>query len=280
MTDSHRIATRDGGELCVRWWGSGRTVVFVHGWATHSDIWQYQTSSLSDGARCVVYDKRGHGRSSDPGSGYDYDSLADDLARVLEALDVRDAVLVGHSMGPAEIARYLRRHGDGRVASLVLISSALPFILKTADNPDGIDAKVFADRRATWTADMPKFLSANARSIVLPATSQETVAWIARMGEAASLPALLAMNHTITETDLRPDTAAIAVPTLVIHGDADKAPLGLTGRRVAAMVPGSVLHVYEGAPHALLVTHASRLNDDLRNWIAAGSQGRFRRGPS
>ncbi|MGH7647500.1 MAG: alpha/beta fold hydrolase, partial [Gemmatimonadaceae bacterium] len=129
-------------------------------------------------------------------------------------------------------------------------------------------------RRATWMADMPKFLSANARAIVLSATSQETVAWIARMGEAASLPALLAMNHTITETDLRPDTAAIALPTLVIHGDADKsAPLGLTGRRVAAMIPGSVLHVYEGAPHALLVTHPGRLNDDLRDWIA-GSRDR------
>ncbi len=171
-------------------------------------------------------------------------------------------------MGPAEIARYLRRHGNGRVASVVLISSALPFILKTRDNPDGIEAKVFADRRATWMSDMPKFVWENARSIVLAATSEETVAWIARMGEAASLPALLAMNHTITETDLRPDTEAISLPTLVIHGNSDKsAPLGLTGIRLAAMVAGSELRVYEGAPHALLVTHHSRLNDDLRDWI-------------
>jgi pimeloyl-ACP methyl ester carboxylesterase len=268
MPDLHRIITRDGAELHARWWGSGPPVVFIHGWAAQSDIWQYQTASLSDVARCIVYDKRGHGRSSDPGCGFDYDSLADDLARVLEALDVRDAVLVGHSMGPAEIVRYLQRHGSGRVSSVVLISSALPFILKTNDNPGGIDATIFADRRAAWTRDMPNFLAQNARSILLPATSNETVAWIARMGEAASLPALMAMNHTITETDLRPDTAAVSVPTLVIHGDADKsAPLDLTGKRVAAMIAGSELCVYDGAPHALIVTHVSRLNDDLRDWI-------------
>lgn len=267
-TDRHRITTREGGKLYIRWWGVGRAVVFVHGWATHSDIWQYQTSSLLDVARCIVFDKRGYGRSSDPGCGYDYDSLADDLADVLEALDVRDAVLVGHSMGSAEIVRHLRRHGDGRVASLVLISSALPFMLKTDDNPGGIEARAFGDRRATWTRDMPKFLLENARSIVLPTTSDETVGWIARMGEIASLPALVAMNHTITETDLRQDTAAISLPTLVIHGDADKsAPLSLTGTRVAAMLAGGDLRVYEGAPHALLVTHHARLNDDLRDWI-------------
>lgn len=273
MIDPHRITTRDGAALSVRWWGTGQPVVFIHGWAVHSDIWQYQTLSLADVARCIVYDKRSHGRSIDPGSGYDYDSLADDLAEVLDALDVRDAILVGHSMGSAEIARYLRRHGNARVASLVLISSALPFILKTGDNPDGIEAKVFAERRATWTNDMPRFLLENARSILLPDTSDETVAWIARMGEAASLPALLALNRTITETDLRHDTAAITVPALVIHGDADRsAPLRLTGRRVADSIAGSSLRVYAGAPHALIVTHHRRLNDDLRGWIRTGAE--------
>lgn len=268
MVHPHRIAMRDGEELYASSWGTGRPVVFIHGWATHSDIWQYQTASLSDVARCVVYDKRSHGRSTDPGCGYDYDALADDLAAVLDALDVHHALLVGHSMGAAEIARYLRRHGHDRVAALVLISSALPFILKTHDNPDGIDPDVFAKRRASWTTDMPKFLSDNARLIVTPRTSDETVAWIARMGEAASLPALIAMNHTITETDLRQDTAGISLPTLVIHGDADRsAPLALTGMRVAKMIAGSELRVYEGAPHALLVTHHRQLNSDLHDCV-------------
>ena len=268
MANSQRITTHDGGELYTRSWGSGRPVVFVHGWATHSAVWQYQTSSLLDTARCIVYDKRGHGRSSDPGSGYDYDALADDLATVLEALDVRDAVLVGHSMAPAEIVRYVRRHGTDRVRSLVLISSALPFMLRTPDNPEGIDAQAIADRRAALLRDVPRFLLQNARLALLPTVSDETVAWFARLGECASLPALVAMNHAITETDLRADTASIALPTLVIHGDADKsAPLPLTGKRVAQMVSGSNLCIYEGAPHALLVSHHERLTADLRDWI-------------
>lgn len=192
MVDPHRITTRDGGALSVRWWGAGAARRFhprVGRTLRHLAVSDVVARRCRPMQSCTT--KRSHGRSIDLGCGYDYDSLADDLARVL---DVRDAILVGHSMVPAEIARYLRRYGNARIASLVLISSALPSILKTGDNRDGIDAKIFADRRATWTNDMPKFLSKNARSILLPDTSDETVAWIARMGQAASLHALLALK--------------------------------------------------------------------------------------
>jgi non-heme chloroperoxidase len=173
-------------------------------------------------------------------------------------------------MGPAEIVRYLSRHGTARISRLVLISSALPYIRKAADNPDGIDAAVFEDRRRQWQQDMPKFLAANDRSFVNPETSAETVAWIANMGAQASLEALIDLNHAITETDLRADVARIALPTLVIHGAQDKsAPLELTGKRTASMIRGSELRIYEGAPHGLLVTHQDRLNSDLLSWINA-----------
>jgi pimeloyl-ACP methyl ester carboxylesterase len=265
------VRTADGADLFCREWGVGRPVVFVHGWAVNCDIWQYQMMALSPNARCIAYDKRGHGRSSDPGRGYDYDTLADDLHAVLESLNLTDVVLVGHSMGPAEIVRYLSRHGHARVSRLVLISSALPFMLKTADNPGGIDGATFETRRQAWSQDMPKFLAENARGFVTPETSAETVAWIADMGAQASLKALFDLNHAITETDQRVAVGRIRLPTLLIHGAQDKsAPLDLTSRRLATLIPGSELKVYEGAPHGLLVTHQSRLNAELETWARPG----------
>ncbi|HEY2708219.1 MAG TPA: alpha/beta hydrolase [Caulobacteraceae bacterium] len=265
---SPTLRTADGVDLFHRDWGEGRPVVFVHGWAVTCDVWQYQQIALSASARCIAYDKRGHGRSSDPGRGYDYDTLADDLAAVLDGLDLEDAILVGHSMGPAEIVRYLSRHGAARVSRLVLISSALPFMLKTPDNPDGIDGAMFAKRRQAWRRDMPKFLAENARAIMTPDTSAETVAWVADMGAQASLKALFDLNHAITETDLRGDVGRVRLPTLLIHGGQDKsAPLDLTSRRLAAMIPGSELKVYDEAPHALPVTHPDQLTEDLEAWV-------------
>lgn len=264
------IETRDGAGLFCRSWGAGRPIVFVHGWGVSGEVWQYQMAALSQHARCITYDKRGHGRSSDPGQGYDYDSLADDLAAVFDGLDLREAVLVGHSMGPAEIVRFLTRHGTARVSKLVFISSALPFMMKTPDNPGGIAASVFAERRKQWLEDMPGFLAANARAFVLPETSQETVAWIASLGRKASLKGLIELNHAITETDFRKEVVQVRLPTLIIHGAQDKsAPLELTARRLAAMIGGSQLKVYSGAPHGLLLTHQQALNQDLLDWSSA-----------
>jgi len=266
---SDMIETVTGVRLFYRTWGAGRPIVFVHGWAVSCDVWQYPMASLSQHTRCVAYDKRGHGRSSDSGQDYDYDALANDLATVLEQLDLRNVVLVGHSMGPPEIVRYLTRHGTARVAKLVFISPALPFMTKTPDNPGGIDASLFAERRKQWLEDMPKFLVANARTFLLPETSAETVTWIASLGQQASLKALIDLNHAITETDFRKEVTRIELPTLIIHGTGDKsAPLELTSKRLVTMIRGSQLKIYDGAPHGLLLTHQDRLTEDLLDWVS------------
>lgn len=259
------IETRDGVRLFLRDWGEGRPVVFVHGWSLASDAWQYQMIDLSGrGLRCVAYDRRGHGRSSDPGRGFDYDSLADDLAEVLDRLDLRRVVLVGQSMGAGDAVRYLTRHGAGRVDRLVLVSPATPFLLKAPDNPDGVERRVFDAIRAKLCTDLPKWMADNAPPYFLPETPPVTFQWGSRISYQASLKALVDGYRTLTETDLRPDLRALATPTVVIHGDRDaSAPLDFTGRRTAALIPGAELRVYEGAPHGLYITHRERLNRDL-----------------
>lgn len=263
--------TRDGAILYCKEWpgkkssGGDKTFVFVHSWSMNTDLWQSQMLPLSDrGYRCFAYDQRGHGRASDPGRGYDSDTLADDLAEVMEKFDLRDATMVGHSMSGGTIARYVTRHGAARVRKVVMIAPTLPFILKTADNPDGIDEKVLAQQRAEWTRNFPEWLGANARTFFVPDTPQEMVDWVKRMAMTASLRALVDLNHTVTETDFRTELKKFPVPTLVIHGTADvSAPLDFTGRKTAALIPGAQLKVYEGAPHGLMFTHADRLNADL-----------------
>lgn len=259
------IETDDGTRLFLRDWGAGRPLVFVHGWSLASEAWQYQMIHLAGrGLRCVAYDRRGHGRSSDPGRGYDYDRLADDLAAVIEGLDLRHVVLVGQSMGAGDVVRYLARHGGRRVDRVVLVSPATPFLLKTADNPDGVDRRHFDAVIAKLCADLPKWMADNAAPYFLPETPPETFQWGFRMGYQASLKALVDGYRTLTETDLRPELRALKTPTVVIHGDRDhSAPLELTGRRTAALIPACELRVYEGAPHGLFITHMDRLNRDL-----------------
>jgi non-heme chloroperoxidase len=249
----------------VRDWGSGPPVLFLSGWTLTADMWAYQMAPLAaQGLRAVAYDRRGHGRSSDPGAGYDIDTLADDLAAVIESLDLKAVTLVGHSMGGGEIARYLTRHGAGRVARVLFLAPTTPFLLKTADNPMGVDEALFAHARAAFAADFPGWLDANGDPFVVPQTSAGMRAWIKGMMLQCSMKAVLDCNQAFTRTDFRPDLARIRLPTLVIHGDADaSAPLPLTGRRTAEMVPGARLIVYEGAPHGLFITHMTRLNADL-----------------
>ena len=263
------IETNDRTTLFHKDWGSGRPVVFLHGWALNSDMWQYQMIHLANqGFRCIAYDRRGHGRSSDPGRGYDYDTLAGDLASVMERLDLRDAVLVGHSMGAGEVVRYLTRYGTKRVSRALLLAPTLPFILKTEDNPDGVDRHVLDTVRARYCTDFPKWLADSAPPFFLPETSPEMVQWAVRMALQASLKALVDANRTDTEADFRPEMRKIATPTLIIHGDRDhSAPLDFTGRRTAKLIPGSELKVYEGAPHGLFITHMERLNRDLLAFV-------------
>ncbi len=266
------IETADGTSLFYSDWGSGRPVVFLAAWCLNSSAWDYQTNFLtSKGIRCVAYDRRGHGRSSRPGSGYDFDTLADDLARVMEKLDLREATLVAHSMGAGEAVRYLTRHGADRVRHLVLVAPITPFLLKTTDNPEGIDKAIFERGRVALSKDFPKVLWDNWPPFFVPDTPHEMMAWAASLMLQCPLKIALDCNRSFTETDFRPDLANIARPTLIIQGTADvSAPINITGRKTAKLIKGSQLKVYEGAPHGLIFTHMDRLNADLLEFIQSG----------
>jgi pimeloyl-ACP methyl ester carboxylesterase len=256
------VIAADGTQLAVRDWGEGPTVLFVNAWACPMRMWDLQVAGLTQaGVRCVTFDRRGHGRSQDPGRGYDMDTLASDLACVIEQLGLAEVTLVGHSMGAAESIRYLARLHGGQVRRAVLLAPAAPFLTQTADNPFGAPAEAHEQLRAAWVADFPKWLADNAAPFYTPATSPETVAAGVRMLLECPLPVALACNRALTSTDLRVDCRRIRTPTLVVHGDADaSAPLEATGRRVAALVPGARLEVVQGAPHGLFTTHAELVN--------------------
>lgn len=257
------VQTPDG-TLHVRDWGVGRPVVFLSAWSFPADAWQYQMIPMQQAFRCVTYDRRGHGRSSDPGRGYDYDTLADDLAHVLEALDLRDVVLVTYSMGAGEAVRYLSRHGDARVSRLVLLAPTTPLLARTADNPDGVDPAMFAAATAAMAKDFPAALDAGFPTFIKDGASEALKAWTKSLMLQTSLNALIACRKAIFETDFRQDLKRLKLPLLVIQGDADlSAPLALTGRRTVALAPHGELKVYEGAPHGLVFTHTQRLNADI-----------------
>jgi non-heme chloroperoxidase len=268
------IETRDRTNLFYKDWGNGKPVVFVHGWALGADMWEYQMPSLaSRGLRCIAYDKRGCGRSSQPWHGYDFDTFADDLAAVIEHLELSEVTFVGHSMGCGDITRYLARHGAGRVARAVLVAPTTPFILKTPDNPDGLDKSVFDNVVAELGRDRPHFLAVGAPAffgvgLTNASVSPEMIQWAVGLFFQASPKAMIDMIRTMSETDLRGEMRAFTVPTLVIHGDADQgAPIDLTGRRTAQAIPQSQLKIYEGAAHGLFITEKDRLNADLLTFV-------------
>ncbi|MFZ0657850.1 MAG: alpha/beta hydrolase [Candidatus Binataceae bacterium] len=259
------VTADDGTQLYFKDWGAGLPVVFISSWSANADMWQYQMAPMAAaGYRCVAYDRRGHGRSGQPSTGFDYDTLADDLAAVIDDRDLRGATLVGHSMAAGEIVRYLSRHGAGRVARIVLIAPTTPFVLQTPDNPDGVPNAMFEQTRAQLAADLPGWLADNADPFFVPETSPAMRAWVLSLSLQCSIVAALGCNHAFCETDFRPELPKISVPTLVIHGDKDAStPLELTGRKTAKLIPGAELKVYQGAPHGLMFTHTERLNRDL-----------------
>lgn len=263
----------DGTPLFVRDWGAGKPVVFVASWSLPSESWTYQMLALREhGLRCVAYDRRGHGRSGDPGGGYDFDTLADDLARVIEALDLWDATLVGFSMAGGEIVRYLTRHGRARVAGAVLIGTTTPMLGRAADNPGGVDPAGFeAFRSGPLMQDFPNWVDENMAPFVTPAVSPGTRNWVRDMALRTSGLALLECSRAITGADFRAELPAIDVPMLLVHGDSDiTCPLDLTGRATAALLPNARLSVYEGAPHGLFLSHRDRLNAELVAFVAGG----------
>jgi len=260
------IVARDGTRLFHRDWGEGRPVVFLAGWGLPSEAWAYQTAALSEqGLRCITYDRRGHGRSDAPGRGYDYDTLADDLAAVLDTLDLQDVVLVGHSMAGGEVTRYLSRHGDRRVAKVLYLAPMGPCPARRPDNPDGVDPAMFEQfRRHVLLRDYPRWLEESSGPFLIPTTSTEMKDWVRGLMLETSMKALVECNRSATAMDLRDELKTLRVPTLVIHGDRDAStPLEVSGRRYAALVPGARLIIYEGAPHGLMFTHIERLNADI-----------------
>jgi pimeloyl-ACP methyl ester carboxylesterase len=252
-------------------------VVFVSSWALSGAMWEYQMVPLSEqGLRCIAYDRRGHGRSDDPGRGYDFDTLADDLAALIAHLDLRAVTLVGHSMGCGEIVRYLSRHGQNRVARVALISAITPFLLRTADNPEGAPQAALDAHIAALQNDRPSYFRSGALSFFglgatwprAAAVSPEMVGWATELALECSPAATIACRRAANVTDFRPDVRRVAVPAAIIHGDKDQgAPLEICGRRTARAIQGSQLIVYEGAPHGLFLTHKERLTDDLHAFI-------------
>lgn len=257
-----RLTTRDGVGLHYTDWGDGAPIVFVHSWALAGPMWDYQVAAfIAAGRRCVVYDRRGHGRSDVPGWGYDYDTLADDLASVIETLRLDQITLVGHSMGGGEIVRYLSRHGSARVERIALLSPTLPGVARSAANPTGLAPQIFEKVRTVWRQDFPRWTDENTDPFFTPQTSPALKRWVAEMMLRTPLQVALETNRTLVETDFTAELQKLKTPTLILHGDHDiSAPLPLTGQRTAALVPGAQLDVVAGGPHGLFVTHVEEVN--------------------
>jgi len=264
-----RIRTRDGVELFHREWGSGRPVLFMHAWALSSAMWSYQIADLGQrGLRCIAFDRRGHGRSDVPDGGYDLDTLADDLADVIEQLDLRDVALVGMSMGSNEILHYIGRHGTERISKIALLGATTPFVLQTADNPYGAPQAYFEQTWAAWASDFPKWIEDNKLPFFTPQTSPQMMEWLVGLMREVPIPVAMATGRAMVTTDLRPVLAKVDRPVLILHGDNDhSAPLEITGRRTADGIKGAVLKVYPGGPHGLFVTHMKQVNADLAAFL-------------
>lgn len=250
--------------------GVGKPVVLVHGWPLSGASWEKQvTALLSAGHRVITYDRRGFGQSSKPTTGYDYDTFAADLHQLVTKLDLRDFALVGFSMGGGEVARYLGTHGSERVSKVVFISAITPFLLKTPDNPEGVDGSVFEGIEKSIEADRPAFLSAflanfyNVDVLGGKRISDQVVQYSWNIAVGAS-PRGTLLSVPAWLTDFRTDLARIEVPTLVIHGDADRVlPLEATGKRTPEFVKGGRLVVIKEGPHGLIWTHAEEVNSAL-----------------
>lgn len=269
-----QVATRDGASLHVKDMGDGPPVVLIHGWPLTGDMWEYQTLALLEaGYRVITYDRRGFGHSSHPATGYDYDVFADDLADVLDHLDLQQAALIGFSMGGGEIARYLSRHGAGRIARAALVASVVPYVLQDDSNPDGVAIGVLQDMKDQVRKDRFAFLQSFAKTFygvgwVTSPVSQGLLDWSFILGVMASPKATIDCVDAFGQTDFRGDLAAFTIPTLIIHGTADKTvPIDPTGRAAAAGIPHATFIEYEGEPHGLFATAPDRLNADLIDFL-------------
>ena len=265
------ITTQDGTQIYYKDWGAGQPVVFSHGWPLNSDSWEAQMLFLADnGYRCIAHDRRGHGRSSQPWNGNEMDTFADDLAALIETLDLKDVVLIGFSMGGGEVARYIGRHGTRRLAKAALISAVPPLMLKTAANPDGLPIEVFDGIRLGSTTDRSQFYKDLASGPFFGANrpgakvSQGMIDSFWLQGMQAGHKNTLDCIKAFSETDFTEDLKKFDVPTLILHGDDDQiVPIGAAALRSSELVRNATLKIYAGAPHGLAETHKDQLNTDL-----------------
>lgn len=269
------IEARDGTKLYVKTWGDGPPVVLIHGWPLSGDSWDPISNTLAEnGFRAIAYDRRGFGRSDQPSDGYDYDTFTDDLAAVLDSCAGQERVsLVGFSMGGGEIARYLSRYGSARVERVALVSSVVPYMAKTDDNPNGVPAETFAEMEEGMRKDRAHFFKGFFQDFygvgwIDRPVSQEVLdlSWATAM-QSGLRPTLLAAKAFAT-TDFRPDLPSFTVPTLLIHGTADKTvPIDATAREVAKAVPQATLIEYDGEAHGVFATQTERLTADILGFL-------------
>jgi len=270
------VTAADGARIFYKDWGAGRPVLLSHGWPLNSDSWEAQALFLAEnGFRVIAHDRRGHGRSTQTWDGNEMDTYADDLAAVIDTLDLRDATLVGFSTGGGEVARYVGRHGTSRVAQVVLVSAVPPFMLRTPDNPGGVPGEVFDGIRAGSLADRSQqyhdladgpFFGNNRPGADISRGIRDAF-WL--QGMAAGHRNAYECIAAFSATDFRPDLDAIDVPTLVIHGDDDQVvPFAVGGEASAARIKNARLLVYPGAPHGITDTHKEQLGRDLLDFLS------------
>lgn len=274
LNKNNTITTNDGTTIYYKDWGKGPVITFSHGWPLNADAWDGQLQFFADnGFRVIAHDRRGHGRSSQPSSGHEMNTYADDLAGLIEALDLRDITMVGHSTGGGEVSRYIGRHGTSRVAKAVLISAVPPILVKSPSNPDGIPIEAFDSLRASLVKDRSQFYKEFAVMFyganrpdarISQGTLDQFWLWSMQVG----LNAVYECVAAFSATDFTGDLAKFDVPTLVMHaGDDQIVPIEISGKRSSRLIKGAKELFYPGLPHGLTATHADRVNRDLLEFI-------------